>query len=453
MPVPPTPTPLPSTPQPTLPLATPIPTPELVEVGVPVIKYLNGPNELFVISSVTGKAFDTFTPIPLGYNIYNAFAADGHTLALVSDGQLYLIDLPSWDYHTSDVGLHGRFISVVYSPDETLLALASGEPDGALLVVDARSGEVKTSAQAGFSVRNVRFTTDGKAIMVYGPHLASTGVAANAGVSVGAPKAALFAISDLSVLWSVELAGIRDGTFPKKADTANTQDIYQPGAAWHYAPGIAFDPNSDILYAVHGDEDKLTTVDFTHRKVSTVDVHVKTSWLDQLMALTAGVAYAKGMDGTTKQAVISPDGEFLFVGGNTEVVTQQADGNWDITDTAIGLQVIAVEDGTFVNKINTEASPAWLSPNGRQVFLTGWKRNTSYGTPWTNIYDISSSSIVKHLDGIYLIPTRRMDGKVILVSSNAINESLSYMASVEPDTWAITGEWKGPANVSWLIGP
>ncbi len=440
-------------PQPTLPSATAIPTPEPIGVGVPVIQYLNEQSKLLVISSVTGKALDAFTPMPLGYNYNYAFAPDGRTLALVSDAQLNLIDLSSWKSHTSDVGLHGWLSSVIYSQDGTLLALASGEPDGGLRVVDARSGEVKASTQAGFSVRNIKFTTDGKAIMVYGPYLASTGVAANAGVSVGAPKAALFALSDLSVLWSVELAGIRDGTFPKKADTANTQDIYQPGAAWHYEPGIAFAPNSDVLYAVHGDEDKLTTVDFTHRKVSTVDINVEASWFDQLMALTAGVAHAKGMDGTTKQAVISLDGKFLFVGGNTEVVTQQANGNWDITDTSMGLQVIAVEDGTLVDKIETEASPTWPSSDGKQIFLSGWKRNTSYGTPWTDVYDISSRGIVKHLDGVYLIPTRRMDGKAILASSSTISSNVSYMALVDPDTWAIVSEWKGTVNVGWLLDP
>ncbi len=439
------------TPQPTLPPATPVPTPEPVGVGAPVIEYLNGQSELLVISSVTGKVFDTYTPIPLGENYNYAFAPDGHTLALVSNAQLYLIDLPSWKISTFVVGLYGW---LVYSPDGTLLALASGGSDGTLRVVDARSGEVKASAQAGFSIRNVKFTTDGKAVMVYGPHLASTGIAANAGVSVGAPKAALFAVSDLSVLWSVELAAIRDGTFPKKADTANTQDIYQPGAAWRYEPGIAFDPNRDMLYAVHGDEDKLTTIDFTHRKVSMVNVHVKASWLDQLMALTAGVAHAKGMDGTTKRALISPDGKFLFVGGNTEVVTQQANGNWDITDTPIGLQVIAVEDGTLVDKIDTEASPAWLSPDGRQVFLTGWKINNNYGgTPWTDVYDLSIRSIVKHLDGVYLIPARRMDGKVILASSGTFSNSVNQMAVIDPDSWTITSEWKGTADVGWLINP
>ena len=448
---PPTPTLFSSSPQPTLPPATPVSTPEPVGVGVPVIEYLNERSVLLVISSVTGKVFDAFTPIPLGENYNYAFAPDGHTLALVSNAQLYLIDLPSWKISIFVVGLYG---SPFYSPDGTLLALASSGSDGTLRVVDARSGEVKASAQAGFSIRNVKFTTDGNAIMAYGPQLASTGIAANAGVSVGAPKAALFAVSDLSVLWAVELDDIRDGVFPKKADTANTQDIYQPGAAWFFAPGIVFSPDLDILYLVHGDEDKLTTVDFTNRKVTTVGVRAKIGWLDQLMALTAGVAHAKGMDGTIKHALISPDGKFLFVGGNTEVVTQQANGNWDITDTPIGPQVIATEDGTLVDKIDTEASPAWLSPDGSQVFLTGWKINNNYGgTSWTDVYDISTRNIVKHLDGVYLIPARRMDGKVILASNGTFSNSVNQMAVIDPDSWTITSEWKGPVDVGWLIGP
>jgi len=436
-----------SLPQPTLPPAIRAPTPEPVSVGVPVIEFLNERSVLLVISSVTGKVFDTFTPIPLGENYNYAFAPDGHTLALVSNARLYLIDLPSWKISTFVVGLYGW---LVYSPDGTLLALASGGSDGNLRVVDARSGEVKASAQAGFSIRNVKFTNDGKAIMVYGPHLASTGIAANAGVSVGAPKAALFAVSDLSVLWSVELNGIRDGVFPKKADTANTQDIYQPGAAWRYEPGIAFDPSTDVLYLVHGDEDKLTTIDFTKRKVSTVKVHVKTSWLDQFIALTAGVAHAKGMDGTTKQAVISQDGNYLYVVGTTEAYSKNSSGNWDVTQTFVGLQVIATEDGSLVDQKDTEASSVALSSDGKYLFLTGWD-NDNTGTSWTEVYDIASNKIVKHIDSVYLTPTRRVDGTPILVSNEYIG-NVCDMVSVDPTTWAIASDWKGYC-VGWLIDP
>jgi hypothetical protein len=422
---------------------------EPVGLGVPMIEYRNEQSDLLVISSASGKPFDQIPPIPLGTYYSYAFSPDRKTLAVVSSGQLHIIDISSWKDRTSDVDLRGPINAVVYSQDGSLLALAGGVPDWDLRIVDTKSGMVTASAQTGFSIRNLKFTTDGKALMVYGPHLADTGIAANAGVSVGVPRAALFAVSDLSLLWSIELVGIRDGTFPKKADTANTQDIYQPGAAWHFEPGSVFAPDNDILYLVHGDKDKLTTVDFANRKVSTIAIHVEMSWLDQLLALTAGVAHAKGMDGTTKQAVISPDGKFLFVGGNTEVVTQQANGkNWDITDTALGLQVIAVKDGTLVDKMDTEASPLRLSPGGKQVFLIGWKD----GRPWTDVYDISSKSIIKHLDGIYLIPTRRLDGKPILVSTYT-SSNVSYTTLIDPNTWGTVREWKGTDNIGWLIDP
>ena len=444
--LPPTSTPILSTPQPTLPSATPVPTSEPVGVGVPVIEYLNPQNKLAVISSVTGKVFDAFTPIPLGENFDYAFAPDGHTLALFSNARLYLIDLPSWNYRMIVMGVYG---SPFYSPDGSLLALVSGySNDSTLRILDIRTGEIKASTQAGFAIRNLKFSPDGKALMVYGPRLASSGYAANAGVSVGAPKVALFAIPDLRLLWSVALNGVRDGVFPKDPKTANSQAIYEPGAAWFFYPGVAFDAHREMLYLVHGDEDKLTTVDFTNRKVSTVDVHVKTSWLDQLLSLTAGVAYAKGMDGTFKDAVLSPDGKFLYVVGSTETVTQQA-----VTDSPLALlQVIATEDGTLVDQIETEAFSVTLSPDGRQVFLTGLKRiNNAYGTPWTDVYDLSSQRIIKHLDNVSLIPTHRLDGKTVLASSGLISINMNYMVVIDPDSWVTVGEWKSTNDVGWLI--
>jgi len=434
-----------SSPKPTVPSVTLAPTSEPINVGVPVIESsADGQSSLIVISSVTGEPFDVFSPIKLGTSYNYAFTPDGHTLALVSDTQLYLIDLPSWTYRTSAVGLISWSSSPIYSPDGTLLAVVSGVSDGVLSIVDAKSGEVKANVRADFSIRHASFTMDGKEIMVYGPHLAPGNT-----ISVGVPKAALYSASDLSILWSVNMNGIRDGVFPKKADTT---DIYQPGAAWYFQPGVVFDPNRATLYLVHGDADKLTTVDFAHHKVSTVNVHLKTSWLDQFLALTADVAYAKGMDGTTKQAVISPDGKFLYVSGSTETVTQQGNSsNWDITDTPIGLQVIATDDGTLVDQITSEANSLTRSPDGRQVFLSGWKQNNSYGMPWTDVYDISSRSVIKHLDGVYLIPTRRMDGKPILASSIMLSDNLNEMAVIDPASWAVSNVWKGSDYIGWLI--
>lgn len=453
-PVAPAPTPIPSTPQPVLPSATSVPTSEPAGVGVPALEYKNGQNVLLVVSSVTGRVFDSYAPIQLGRQPAYSLSPDGRTLAVVSfvsdeypaNAQLYLIDLPSWKYRTTILGeLRDWVNTMTFSSDGTVLAVSAGIR-GELLIIDIKGSEVRASTQTGFSIRNVKFTTDGKAIMVYGPQFAQ-----DVAISIGAPKASLYSVSDLSILWSVEIDGVRDGIFPKKEGTS-TEDLFKPGVAVSYTPGVVFAPTRDLLYVVHGDEDKLTTVDFTSKKVKTVEVHAQLSWLDQLMALTAGVAYAKGMDGTNKQAVISQDGKTLYVVGSSDTFTQQQNGDLKQTITPLGLQIINTEDGALLEKYDTEATSAYASGDGRYVLLSGWK-DDAYGTPWTEVYDMSSNSFVKRIDNVSLMPTYRMDGKIILVSSDTISNNVYYMAFIEPDTWTIARDWKGPDYVNWLIAP
>ena len=443
-----------SQPKPTSPPATLAPTPEPAGIGVPSIVYKSGQNVLMVVSSVTGTVLDGYAPIQLGQVPSYAFSPDQHTLAIVgyvsdsypANAQLFLVDLPSWKYRVFKLDVNDWVASMIFNADGSLLAIGAGGSNGALHIVDTKSGEVKAATEAGLAIRNMKFTSDGKAIMVYGPRFAQ-----NVAVSVGAPKAVLYAASDLSILWSADLNRVRDGIFPKKEGTS-TQDLFQPGVAWNFTPGVTFASNQDVLYVVHGDEDKLTTVDFTGKKVKTVNIYRKTGWLDQLMALTAGVAYAKGMDGTEKQAAISSDGKSLYVVGVQNAVTQNQNGNWDFTQTPLGLQVIAVEDGNLIDQFETDATSIDMSPDGQYLFLRGWK-NDSDGTAWTEIFDTSSNSIVKHVDGVSLIQTHRIDGQAILMSSRPIGENAFIMAVIEPDIWAIVTEWKGPDYIGWLIDP
>ena len=422
--------------------ATPVPTDEPLSLAAPAILYPNGKSELIVASTATGSVFHAFAPIPLGQDYNYAFSPDGRTLAMVSDAQLDLIDLRSWTYRSSKIDLYGWLSAVVYSPDETLLALATGGTNSDIRIVDAKGGTVLASTKVDFSVRNVKFTTDQKAIMLYGAHVDGDGL------STGAPVAAMFSASKLTPLWSAELKNVHDGAVPKDP---HTTDIHQPGAAWYYAPAIVFARGADILYAIHGDEDKLTTVDFSARQVKTLSIHAQQSWLDRLLAFGAGTAYAKGMDGTNKQAVISPDGKSLFVVSTTEAYVKSTGGNWDTITTHNGLQVIAVADGSILRQQKTEAESVALSPDGRYLFLSGWK-NANYEALWSEVYDLASNARLTHMDSTQLMPTRHLDGTPVLVSTDYFSDSLCQLASVDPNTWEITSDWKGTC-IGWLLGP
>lgn len=439
-----------SSPQPVLPTTTPVPTPEPIRVGALAIETIKQQDSLILISTLTGKKFEAYPPIPLGQNYSYTFSANGKTLALVSNGQLYFIDLPSWKYRRYDIDLHGWLSAIVYSPDESVLALANGGPDADLILVNTATGQITAQTHTGFSVRQIKFTNDGKALMVYGPQLAMTGEAANAEVSVGNPKAELLSLTGLSPIWSVELRGIRQGTFPKKTEATVTQDIYKPGAATHYEPGVAFSPTNNILYLVHGDEDKLTIVNFTDRNVQTVDIKAPATWFDQLLAWTADTASAKGMDGYTKQAVISPDGQYLYVVGSTETFTASTNGDVNMSQAYLGLQIIATEDGKLIKHQAVDAYSASLAPDKKKVLLTGW--NNATNIPWMDIYDINSNTVVRHVDHVTPIIIHRMDGQTELISNEYYVNDTCHMATLDPKNWSMNNQWQGNC-INWLTMP
>ncbi|MGE5072524.1 MAG: YncE family protein [Anaerolineae bacterium] len=428
--------------QPTRPPSTPLPTQEPLSSVIPAIQSSNDSGQLLVISSLTGKALDAYKPIKLGAYYNFAFSPDGRTLALITNSQLDLIDLRSWTYRASDVNVHGWLSAAVYSPDGQRLAMATGYKESELRIVDAHSGAITASATLDFSVRNIQFASDQKEIMVFGPR------ADGNGVSTGSPVAALFAVSDLSRLWSVDLKGIRDGVFPRNPRTPN---IYQPGASFYYSPAVLFAPGRDMLYIVHGNEDKLTVVDFGARKARTLAIRPKLSLLDRLLSLTAGVARAKGMDGTSKQGAISPDGKTLYVVALTEAYTQDSSGNWNMTTTHGGLQEIAARDGTILRHTDTAATSLAMSSDARHLYLTGWDE-PGYSTGWSEVYDMASEKILLHMDSIQLTPTRHLDGSLALASTDGYGSNLCRMSSVDPATWTVIGSWKGRC-LGWLTDP
>jgi 6-phosphogluconolactonase (cycloisomerase 2 family) len=258
------------------------------------------------------------------------------------------------------------------------------------------------------------------------------------------PQAFLLDVRDLSPLWSADLNSIRDGIFPK--DEKSPIDPYQPGNALYLSPALVFAPDRDALYIVHADSNQLTTVDFSAQNVETVEIQDRLSWVEQLLSLTAGVAHAKVMDGTTKQAAISPDGQFLYLIGVNSESSQDELGNWQMNQTPLGVEIIQTSDGSRIMHIESDAADLSLSPDGRFLYLRNWGEDV----PWTEAFDTSSRQITDRKMGIYASPALRMNGQFVLASTYSSSETLHHMGILEPDGLGTLLEWTGPHYIGWL---
>jgi hypothetical protein len=122
-----------------------------------------------------------------------------------------------------------------------------------------------------------------------------------------------------------------------------------------------------------------------------------------------------------------------------------------MTTTHGGLEEIAAQDGTILQHVETQATSLAMSPDGKQLYLTGWNEPL-YSTSWSEVFDTASGRKLQRLDSIQLTPTRRLDGTPALVSTDGYNNNLCQMRSVDPATWTVIGSWKG-ACLGWLTDP
>src|SRR5687768_2715111 len=350
---------------------------------------------LFPIDPASGTALPSYTPISLGQMYSHAFSPDRHTLAAITypndhayNGSLLLIDLPTWKTQRFELELAGWVSNMVFSPDGKQLAIAHSDSKHKLTMVNVAKGVITAQREtdSGF-VSRLKFTQSGDALMLYGPVIKNRFTENE--MNAGPPQVLLLDAANLSTRWSAELSAVRDGIFPKD-ENVTPANIHEPGQAFYLSPGLAFAPDHDTLYVVHADSEQLTTVDFDAHKVETVEIRTKLTWFERLRSLTAGVAYAKFGDGAIKQAAVSPDGQFLYVVGVNNTTFQDQQGNWQMSQTPLGLEIIQTSDGSRVQRFETDATELSLSPDGRFLYLQSWGPNT----PWTEVFDISNRQFV-----------------------------------------------------------
>ncbi|HMD81832.1 MAG TPA: hypothetical protein VKE92_11020, partial [Anaerolineales bacterium] len=216
-----------------------------------------------------------------------------------------------------------------------------------------------------------------------------------------------------------------------------TPDLSQPGTALYISPAVVFAPDQNTLYVAHADSERLTIADFDSQKVETVEIHAELTWFEQLLSLTAGVAHAKVSDGTSKQAVISPDGQFLYVVGLHYESFQDKMGNWQMNQTPLGLEIIRTSDGSRVERFETDSSDLSISTDGQLLYLRNWTEDA----PWTKVFDLSTHQVIAHKEWIYAAPASRMNGDPLLVSTHSTGEFSHHMSILSPNGSQLLSEW------------
>ena len=403
--------------------------------------------ELRVHDVVSGSTLEQFAPIDLGHYAIYAPSHDLSQLALIEyhkpgmlqDGQLTFIELATWERITTTLTFDGAYNMPTFSPDNSrLLVVTQNEVYGAtdvVYLVDIVAQEVLASHNLPFYPVRYQFTHDRSGIMFYG-------MEPDRAVS----QVALLDAGTLELVWEARIEGLLNGHVMAENST-NPQD----GVWWQ--PATAFATEQDILYVVHADVPKQTTIDFAAQRVTTRDISERMSWIEQLLWWSASTAHAKMVNGVTKQAALSPDGTQLYtIGIHSEVEDQS-----NYVQSGLGLQVIDLATAELVAKVETEAQSLTVDAQHNRLYLHGWLDDPSgaFVTEWTEVLDTTTLDEITRIDHKSVAVARRLDGTQLLLATTQVENGKSELSVLDPETFEAVGEptvWN-QGHVGWLVMP
>jgi len=378
---------------------------------------------LALIDPATGSPMCGYAHLNLGGSPMYTYSPDRSSLAVVSaenpdqtSWRLDWIDLLSWKMTNIRIIIPIWANAIAVDPDRAHLAIVYPLPHPfpidatdprfsyfQLEQVSVSGKEAPKGIRLDVNPRLMSYSTDGRYIILYGTQINLEGN------SVSPAKIKIYDASDLSLVWDTQLSDVHEGFIEDKSKGADDPYRY---AMWR--PALAFSPDRGKLYVVHADSNSLTTVDLIAHKVNTVDIQPRLGWLERVLRSTAGVAYAKSLNGTSKQAILSPDGAHLYVTGFTGQPHKDQSGNLQFDILPLGLLVIDVTNGSEVAHLKSQDSEVDLSADGEILFLRGY----SDGQYWTDIVSTDTFVTIAHLAGQYVFPARTLAGDGIVLGSN-----------------------------------
>lgn len=427
---------------------------------------LNPDNSIYWIDLSTGKSVPGFTPIGPAAAVRSA---DGLQMAVIQErGQscepsgggtacypgasaLEIVDVQTGSLVSNTLESGGWAWPLTFSPDSTRLALALNKDTSSnILLVNARTAQLIAQGALDFRPSLLNFSHDGKMLIVYGqPESDKPGI-----TQPPPPHVALLNAATLEMQWEQVLPEIISGYWC--IETCQGQEGQQLSAYWN--PAVVPSRDGQQLYIVHADAEKLTTVDFTARKVHTTAIRVARSWLDNFLALTADVAEAKGgARGASKYAVLSSDDTKLYVIAPTMTAERSADNSfWDTTYRVGDLEVIDVQSDRKLAALamaNREGVSEYLqeinlTPDGAYVFVVRSDPNNHW---WTEVFDAQSLQPVARLEKWRIFVARRVNGQFILLAHQPPNSN--QLAVIDPNTFTVVRSFSLETNAGWVTTP
>ena len=424
--------------------------------------------EIRPVDPATGNTVPGYAPFVIGkdgqYSAQTSLSEDDTRLAVIeSRGEirwpwaggvsmggsadvLHLIDVQAWREITVTLSSEQAVGLVTVSADGKRLALNLQKyqynPNRLaqeLVVVDARTGSVLARQEIDIRPSRLEFSLDGARLIVYGQRL---------GVDPGMdkpdpPRVLLLDAATLGPEWDYTLEDVISGSWCESNCSADhSQQVH---ASWN--PALTRSHDRIKLYIVHADEEKLTTIDFQAHSVRTTEIVEQKSWLEELLALTASSAQAKARtNGATKRAVLSPDGNRLYVTG-TKMTAER-----DPEEEPFGRQVVEVASGRKVATFKSDVTSIRISLDGAYLYLWGSVEEEGKTQRITEVVDAQSLKSVARVEGWGLWSAKTLDGQEVVMSSRS-SPGKTEFAMFDPQSFTVIGSWSIDGSAYWLTKP
>jgi len=396
---------------------------------------------------------------PLTFGIYNfhAFSPDGSLLATihysnygtVTGGLLLLTDLESWTTVTATIPITNVYHKPVFHPDGTKIALLQQRhfkrTEHALVLLEI--AESSAGKSAGKQMLDARiagesallpvnpimytFSGDGASLHLYGTETKQANMAYNPLM-----QAVTVDAETLEITWQRPLVTVRDGQYlTEEEEEKSNPNYWDPHIGRWWQPGRVFSRNGDLLYLVHADEERMTTVDFANRRVTARAVEERMGWIEHLLVWSAKPAYAKILNGIQLEAALNYDGSEILVTGRERAYT------WDVySEEYLPLRIIEAATGRLL----TTGPEGTITPSGEvelRIFLHAYDVHASNPTTTerTIIADPATAAVLEEIDRWTILPARRLDGAAITIGHRyAANVMGRELAVLDPLTFAST---------------